>query len=56
MYKITYNIIMHSTDDMESAYYEGVQAERERILELIELWLGDDGLEFDDIHPEILNG
>jgi len=47
---------MYSNNDIENAYYEGVQAEKERIVELIELWIRDDSMDFDDIYPEIMNG
>jgi len=56
VYKMTYNVFMYTTNELEGAYHDGVQAERERILELIEVWLADDGMNFDDIFPEILNG
>ena len=53
---IPYNIYVFTSNDIESAYHDGVQAERERILDLIEMWIKDDDMDFDDIYPEIING
>lgn len=47
---------MYTSSDIEDAYHDGVQTERDRILDLIEVWLEDDDMDFDDIYPSIING
>lgn len=47
---------MYTSNDIEDSYHDGVQAERDRILDLIEVWLKDDDMDFDDIYPSIING
>jgi len=54
--KIAYNNYVYTSSDIEDAYHDGVQAERDRIIDLIEMWLKDDDMEFDDIYPSIING
>jgi hypothetical protein len=54
--KIPYNYVVYTSNDIEEAYHDGVQAERDRIVELIEMWIKDDYMDFDDIYPEIING